>query len=74
MCVDLTNLNLASPKDSYPLPFIDTLVDRSTGNKFLSFMDAHSGYNQVKMSNEEEEKTDFIIKAGTLCYTVMPFG
>lgn len=71
MCVDFTNLNLASPKDSYPLPSINMLIDRSTGNKILSFMDAlwmphrcftdaHSGYNQVKMSKEDKEKTAFI--------------
>lgn len=63
MCVDFTNLNLTSPKDSYPLPSINTLVDRSTRNKILSFMDAHSWYNQVKMCKEDEEKTAFITEA-----------
>lgn len=74
MCVDFTNLNLASSKDSYPLPSIDILVDRSTGNKILSFMDVHSGYNQVKTSKEDEKTTTFITETGTIFYTVMPFG
>lgn len=74
MCVDFANLNAACPKDSYPLPSIDTLVDRSVGNKILSFMDAYSGYNQVKMYKEDEKKTSFITEMGTFCYTVMPFG
>lgn len=74
ICVDFTNLNLACPKDSYPLPSIDVLVDRSVGYKMLSFMDVYSGYNQVKMCKKDEEKTAFITEMGTFCYTVMPFG
>ncbi|XP_015970355.1 uncharacterized protein LOC107493832 [Arachis duranensis] len=49
MCTDYTNLNKAYPKDPYPLPNIDTLVDASSGYKYLSFMDAYSGYNQIPM-------------------------
>ena len=49
MCVDFTDLNRACPKDSYPLPQIDTLVDSTTRHELLSFMDAFSGYNQIKM-------------------------
>lgn len=74
MCVDFTNLDLACPKDSYPLPAIDMLVDRSAGNNILSFMNAYSGYNQVKMCKEDEEKTTFTTEMGTFCYIVMPFG
>lgn len=74
MCVDFTNLNIACPKDSYQLPAIDILVDRSARYGILSFMDAYSDYNQVKMCKEHEEKTSFITKMGTFCYTVMPFG
>ena len=49
ICVDFTNLNKTCPKDSYPLPRIDTLVDLTARNQLLSFMDAFSGYNQIKM-------------------------
>ena len=48
MCVDFTDLNKACPKDSYPLPHIDQLVDSTAGHRLLSFMDAFSGYNQIK--------------------------
>ena len=49
MCVDFTDLNKACPKDSYPLPSIDALVDSAAGCKLLSFLDAFSGYNQIKL-------------------------
>ena len=49
MCLDFANLNKACPKDSYPLPRIDTVVDSTAGHQLLSFMDAFSGYNQIKM-------------------------
>lgn len=68
MCVNFTNLNSACSNDSYPLPCIDTLVDRRTGYKILSFMDAYSRYNQVKMHKEDEEKTTFITEMDTYCY------
>lgn len=73
MCVDFTNLNSTYPKDSYSLPCIDTLVGRSAGYKILSFMNAYSGYNQIKMRKEDEEKTAFITEIDTYCYTVIPF-
>ena len=60
MCVDFTNLNRACPKDSYPLPRIDTLVDSTARHELLSFMDAFSGYNQIKMKEEDQEKTSFV--------------
>ena len=74
MCVDFTNLNKACPKDSFPLPRIDQLVDSTTGHKLLTFMDAFSGYNQIKMAEEDQEKTAFITSQGLYCYKVMPFG
>ncbi|RDX91003.1 hypothetical protein CR513_27073, partial [Mucuna pruriens] len=64
MCTDYTNLNKACPKDSYPLPSIDRLVDNVAGFTFLSFMDAYSGYNQIRMHPQDEEKTTFIIDEG----------
>ena len=74
MCIDFTDLNRACPKDSYPLPRIDTLVDSTTRHKLLSFMDAFSGYNQIKMKEEDQEKTSFVTSQGLFCYKVMPFG
>uniref|UniRef100_A0A2N9ESE9 Integrase catalytic domain-containing protein n=1 Tax=Fagus sylvatica TaxID=28930 RepID=A0A2N9ESE9_FAGSY len=61
-------------KQSYPLPRIDQLVDSTTGHKLLSFMDAFSGYNQIQMTEEDQEKTAFITSRGLFCYKAMPFG
>ena len=60
MCVDFTDLSNACPKDSFPLPRIDQLVDSTTGHKLLTFMDAFSGYNQIQMAEEDQEKTAII--------------
>ncbi|RDX88244.1 Retrovirus-related Pol polyprotein, partial [Mucuna pruriens] len=74
MCTDYTDLNKACPKDSYLLPSIDRLVDNVAGFTFLSFMDAYSRYNQIRMHLQDEEKTTFITNEGAFCYRVMPFG
>ncbi|XP_056857632.1 uncharacterized protein LOC108858710 [Raphanus sativus] len=74
VCVDFTDLNKACPKDSYPLPSIDRLVESTAGNEMLTFMDAFSGYNQILMHPDDREKTAFITDRGTYCYKVMPFG
>ncbi|CAJ2662984.1 unnamed protein product [Trifolium pratense] len=74
MCVDYTDLNRACPKDSYPLPCIDKLVDNSSGFKLLSFMDAYSGYNQIPMVVADRGKTAFMTESGNYYYNVMPFG
>ena len=60
MCVDFMNLNKACLKDSYPLLRIDALVDLTARNQLLSFMDAFSGYNQIKMEEANQEKTSFV--------------
>ncbi|RVX11555.1 Transposon Ty3-I Gag-Pol polyprotein [Vitis vinifera] len=60
VCVDYTNLNNACPKDSFPLPRIDQIVDSTSGQGMLSFLDAFSGYHQIPMSPDDEEKTAFI--------------
>ena len=73
MCIDFTDLNRACTKDSYPLPWIDTLVDSTARHELLSFMDAFSGYNQIKMKEEDQEKTSFVTSQGLFCYKVMPF-
>ncbi|RVW68741.1 Retrovirus-related Pol polyprotein from transposon 412 [Vitis vinifera] len=74
VCVDFRDLNKASPKDDFPLPHIDMLVDSTAGHPMLSFMDGFSGYNQILMAPEDMVKTSFITEWGTYCYRVMPFG
>uniref|UniRef100_A0A2N9FYD7 Uncharacterized protein n=1 Tax=Fagus sylvatica TaxID=28930 RepID=A0A2N9FYD7_FAGSY len=63
-----------SPKDNFPLPHIDTLVDNTATNAVFSFMDGFSGYNQIKMAEEDKSKTAFVTHWGTFVYDVMPFG
>lgn len=74
MCIDFASLNKFCPKDSYPLPWIDQLINRSSSHELLSFMDAYSGYNQIPMNKHDEEKTSFISEIRTFCYTKMSFG
>ncbi|KAJ4719042.1 Retrovirus-related Pol polyprotein from transposon opus [Melia azedarach] len=74
MCVDFTDLNKACPKDSFPLTWIDQLVDATAGHELLSFINAFSGYNQVKMYAPDEEGTSFNTNKGLYCDMVMPFG
>jgi hypothetical protein len=74
MCIDFTSLNKHFPKDYFPLPRIDQIIDSTAGCERLSFLDAYSGYNQIRMKKEDEEKTAFITPYGVFCYTTMPFG
>ena len=74
MCVNFTNLNKACPKEFYPLPSIDGLVDSASGCILLNFLDAFSGYNQITVHPEDECKTAFMIELSCYCYKVMPFG
>ena len=74
VCVDFRNLNKDRPKDNFPLPHIDMLVDNTIGHAMLSFIDGFSSYNQILMAPEDREKTSFITELGTYCYRVMPFG
>ena len=74
MCVDFMDLNNACPKDSFPIPKIDQLMDSMVGHKLLTFMDAFSGYNQIQMAEEDQEKIAFITSQGLYCYRVMPFS
>ena len=74
MCVNFTDLNKACPKDSFPLLRIDQLVDSTAGHKLLSFMNAFSGYNQILMDEDGQEKTSFVTSQGLYYYKVMPFG
>nr|KYP65729.1 Transposon Ty3-I Gag-Pol polyprotein [Cajanus cajan] len=74
MCTDYTDLNKACPKDAYPLPNINRLVDGAAGHRFLTFLDAYSGYNQIRMHPRDEDKTTFVVESTNYCYQVMPFG
>ena len=74
LCIDFTDVNRACPKDSFPLPRIDLIVDATTGHELLSFMDAFSGYNQISMDPDDQEKTSFVTGQGTYYYRLMPFG
>ena len=69
--VDYTNLNDAIPKDSFPLPCIDQIVDASAGHGMLSFLDAFLGYHQIPMHPPDAEKTSFITPHELYCYNVM---
>uniref|UniRef100_A0A2N9J359 RNA-directed DNA polymerase n=1 Tax=Fagus sylvatica TaxID=28930 RepID=A0A2N9J359_FAGSY len=73
-CVDFRNLNKACPKDEFPLPNMDLLIDSAAGHAMFSFMDGFSGYNQIFMSPRDAEKTAFRTPIGNFYYTVMPFG
>ena len=61
MCVDFINLNKACPRDSYPLLCIELLMDSMAGHQLLSFMDAFFGYNQIRLDEENQEKTSFVM-------------
>ena len=74
MCVDYTDLNKHCPKDPFGLPRIDQVVDSMAGCALLSFLDCYSGYHQISLATEDQEKTAFITPFGAYCYTSMPFG
>jgi hypothetical protein len=73
MCVDYTSLNRACPKVPFPLPRIDQIVDSTAGCELLCFLDAYSGYHQIKMESDQLA-TSFITPFGMYCYVTMPFG
>lgn len=74
LCVDFRNLNLACKKDNYPLPKMETLLQRVTGSGMMSLLDGFSGYNQVWVKKEDRHKTTFTTPWGTFEYIRMPFG
>ena len=74
MCMDFTDLNKACPKDSYPFPGVDVLVDSTARHQLLSFMDTFSGYNQIRMHEADQEKTSFVTSQCFFCYKMMRFG
>ena len=74
ICVNYRELNKATKKDHFPLPFIDQVLDGLVGKKFFSFLDGFSGYNQIQISPEDQDKTTFTCPWGTFAYQVLPFG
>ena len=74
VCIDYRKLNNATRKDHFPLPFIDQMLDRLTGHPHLCFLDGYSGYNQITISPEDQEKTTFTCPYGTFAFRRMPFG
>ena len=74
MCIDFKHINRACPKDHFPLPRINQIIDAMAGCERLSFLDAYSGYHQIKMAVKDQEKTAFITPFGAFCYVSMPFG
>jgi hypothetical protein len=73
MCINYTSLNKACPKDEYPLPHIYQIVDSTMSCELLSFLDAYSGYHQICLTIDEEEKIAFITPFRIFCYTKMAF-
>jgi hypothetical protein len=74
VCVDYRDINKACPKDNFPTPFIDQIVDDCAGNEIFSLMDGFSGYNQINIAPEDQHKTAFICPWGTFAYRKLPFG
>jgi hypothetical protein len=74
VCVDYRNINKACPKDNFPTPFIDQIIDDCASSEIFSLMDGFSGYNQINIAPEDQHKTAFICPWGTFSYRKLPFG
>ena len=74
VCEDFTDLNKAYPKDPFPMPRIDQLVDATVGHPWMSFLDAFQGYHQIPLALEDQEKTNCFTPIGNYHYKEMPFG
>jgi hypothetical protein len=74
MCTDFTDLNKCCPKDDFPLLRIDEVVDSAAGCEIMTLLDCFSGYHQIRLHKEDEEKTSFITPFGAYCYLRMPEG
>ena len=74
VCVDFTDLNKACPKDPFPMPKIDQLVDATVGHPRMIFLDAFQGYHQIPLALDDQEKTAFVTPIGNYHYKVMSFG
>ena len=74
VCVDFMDLNKTCPKDPFPMPKIDQLVDATVGHPRMSFLDAFQGYHQIPLALDDQEKTAFVTPVENYHYKVMPFG
>ena len=74
MCVDFMDLNKACPKDPFPMPKIDQLVDATVGHLRMGFLDAFQGYHQIPLALDDQEKIAFVTPIENYHYKVMPFG
>ena len=74
LCVDFKDINKACPKDPFPLPRIDQIIDATAGHDSLCFLNAYSGYHQIKMKESDQAATAFIAPYGPFCFNTMPFG
>ena len=74
MCVDFMDLNKACPKDPFPMPKIDQLVDATVNHPRINFLDAFQGYHQIPLALDDQEKTTFVTPIGNYHYKVMSFG
>ena len=74
VCMDYRRLNKATRKDHFPLPLIDQMLDRLAGKEYYCFLDGYSGYNQIAIAPEDQEKTTFTCPYGTFTFRRMPFG
>ncbi|CAN6725376.1 unnamed protein product [Malus baccata var. baccata] len=74
VCIDYRKLNNTTRKDHFPLPFIDQMLERLAGHSFYCFLDGYSGYNQIVIAPDDQEKTTFTCPFGTFAYRRMPFG
>ena len=74
MCIDYRKLNTATRKDQYPLPFINQMLDKLARHSHYCFLDGYSGYNQIAIAPEDQEKSTFTCPHGTFAFRMMPFG
>ena len=74
VCIDYRRLNEVTRKDHFPLPFMNQLLERISGQPFYCFLDGYSGYFQIEIAAEDQEKTTFTCTFGTYAYRRMPFG
>ena len=74
MCIDYRKLNEAIRKDHFPLLFIDKILERVVGHPYYCFLDGYSGYYQILIALEDQEKTIFICLFGTFSFKRMSFG
>jgi hypothetical protein len=74
MCIDFTDHNKCCPKDDFPLPRIDKIIDSAVASEMMALLDCFSGYHQIWLRAEDKEKTSFITPFGTYCYLRMPEG